>query len=126
MRAPSALEGMREIGMTIRATFYSMVCVTLLTVTGQASAAPLAPSRTSIVAADAQPMRIDYRPYRHCHGPKRCHGSGSYYKYAPSQSYEPFKYGCRYGCGYNNGWNSPSSRYDYIGRRYGRHRGHRH
>ena len=93
---------------------------------GTAKAAPLraeaVPGRVDLSAA----QRVDYRPYYHCHGPKRCHGKGNYYKYSPSQSYEPFKYGCRYGCGYNNGWNSPSSRFDYIGRRYGKYRRHRH
>lgn len=78
-------------------------------------------------AAASGPTRIDYRPYYHCHGPKRCHGKGNYYKYgAGGSSYEPFKYGCARGCGYNNGWNSPSSRFDYTGRRYGRHHHRRH
>lgn len=91
---------------------------------GEAIAAPLAPG-AGAADATATLHRVDYRPYYHCHGPKRCHGKGNYYKYSPSQSYEPFKYGCRYGCGYNNGWNSPSSRFDYTGRRYGKHRRHR-
>ena len=90
---------------------------------------PAGASPLAVAASDVAPshtIRVDYRPYYHCHGPKRCHGKGNYYKYSPSQSYEPFKYGCRYGCGYNNGWNSPSSRFDYIGRRYGKYRRHRH
>lgn len=95
---------------------------------GSASAAPLLQSaRAGVSEASADLARVDYRPYYHCHGPKRCHGKGNYYKYSPNDppSYEPFKYGCRYGCGYNNGWNSPSSRFDYTGRRYGKHRRHR-
>jgi hypothetical protein len=98
-----------------------------LPVAGEAMAAPMAPSADAVDAAVTL-RRVDYRPYYHCHGPKRCHGKGNYYKYGQGgSSYEPFKYGCRYGCGYNNGWNSPSSRFDYTGRRYyGKHRRHRH
>lgn len=111
--------------MTFRYAFSTVACIACLSIAGSASAAPLAPSAGDVVAAQPS-VRVDYRPYRHCHGPKRCHGRGNYYTYTPSQSYEPFAYGCRYGCGYNNGWNSPSSRFDYVGRRYGKYRRHRH
>lgn len=113
--------------MTIRHAFAGLLCCALLLVAGSTHAATLLRGAATAAAGTLLGVqRVDYRPYYHCHGPKRCHGKGNYYKYTPSQSYEPFKYGCLYGCGYNNGWNSPSSRYDYIGRRHGKHRRHRH
>lgn len=113
--------------MMFRYAFSTVLCIACHAMTEPARAAPLAPRAEGVVAGAAQSsVRVDYRPYYHCHGPKRCHGKGNYYTYTPSRSYEPFTYGCRYGCGYNNGWNSPSSRFDYIGRRYGSHRRHRH
>ena len=115
--------------MTIRHALPALLCLAILSMAGSVSAAPLAPGRSDTVSGSHSMLPVDYRPYYHCHGPKRCHGKGNYYKYSPNDppSYEPFKYGCRYGCGYNNGWNSPSSRFDYTGRRYGRHhRRHRH
>lgn len=90
---------------------------------GPASAAPLTPALAG--SADTAAHPIDYRPYYHCHGPKRCHGKGNYYKYSPSD--QPIVNRCQYGrgCGYNTGWNSPSSYYDYTGRRWHKHRRHR-
>lgn len=112
--------------MTIRKGLAAVFCIALLSITGTASAASISHGAAA-VSGTSNLARVDYRPYYHCHGPKRCHGKGNYYKYgAGGASYEPFKYGCAYGCGYNNGWNSPSSRFDYIGRRYGKHRRHRH
>jgi hypothetical protein len=98
----------------------------LLAATPAAAALLSASSGAAITTSASAAQAIDYRPYYHCHGPKRCHGKGNYYKYTPSD--EPIVNVCRYGrgCGYNTGWNSPSSRYDYTGRRWGKHRRHRH
>jgi len=108
--------------MTVRTLRHGALGLALLLLAAPATAAPLAPAAA---AETSSTQRVDYRPYYHCHGPKRCHGKGSYYKYTPSEA--PLVHACRYGrgCGYNTGWNSPSSRFDYIGSRYGRHRHHR-
>lgn len=103
----------------------ALIIAATVATTAPAAAAPLPPSLASGLAPSSAAHAIDYRPYYHCHGPKRCHGKGNYYSYTPSD--EAFSNTCRYGrgCGYNNGWNSPSARYQYTGRRWHRHRHHR-
>lgn len=112
--------------MTIRNAAYGLLGLTALLIAIPAAAAPVSPAAAGMAAPNASALHVDYRPYYHCHGPKRCHGKGNYYKYSPSD--EPFANTCRYGrgCGYNNGWNSPSARYQYTGRRWHRHHRHRH
>ena len=104
--------------MIVRNEARGLIAAGLLAIATAASAAPVAPASVEALARQADgasPQPVDYRPYYHCHGPKRCHGKGNFYKYTPSESSEPS--GCRYGrgCGYNTGWNSPSSYYDYTG-----------
>lgn len=119
--------------MRVRNAVWGVLGAAVLLTAAPAAALPVSSGVVIVVPAEAgsPELRVDYRPYYHCHGPKRCHGKGNYYKYTPSDA--PIVQNCRYGrgCGYNNGWNSPSSRYDYIGnpwrhRHRHRHRHHRH
>jgi hypothetical protein len=115
--------------MTMRSvTLWVFGCAALLLATTPAAAGPLPTAAASAASGQVglSPLPVDYRPYYHCHGPKRCHGKGNYYTYTPSDA--PIVQACRYGrgCGYNNGWNSPSARDQYTGRRWHRHHRHRH
>jgi len=111
--------------MRLRNAAFAMFCFAPLLAAASASAAPLMPPSGAHALPETS-QSVDYRPYYHCHGPKRCHGKGNYYKYSPSD--QPIVNRCQYGrgCGYNTGWNSPSSYYDYTGRRWHKHRRHRH
>jgi hypothetical protein len=108
--------------MTVRIAGFAALALAMSMAAAPGSATPLQVLPSTVDADDSSPgHRVDYRPYYHCHGPKRCHGKGNYYTYTPTDA--PIVSACRYGrgCGYNNGWNSPSSRYQYTGRRWHRH-----
>ncbi len=92
--------------------------------------AALSPSQQVLTSTPDYVQLADARRYRHCHGRKRCHGRGEYYRYTPTpyvyvpRYYAPYGYG--YGgkyYGYGGGWG-----YGEFGGHHGRHhfRGHHH
>lgn len=106
-----------------------------LTSANPVSAAPLGGNIAhvrSLLSGSSGPVHLAHkRRYRHCHGSRRCHGRGQYYRYQPTpyvyvpRFYAPYGYG-GYGYGYGYGGYGYRNSWGYGGHHYGHHFGGHH
>ena len=104
-----------------------------LTSANPAIAAPLGGNIAhvrSLLSGSSGPVHLAHkRRYRHCHGSRRCHGRGQYYRYQPTpyvyvpRFYAPYGYG---GYGYGYGGYGYGNSWGYGGHHYGHHFGGHH
>lgn len=88
------------------------------------SGAVLPPSQHVSAAKSAHVQLADARRYRHCHGRKRCHGRGEYYRYTPTPYVYVPRFYAPYGHGYGGGYYGYGGGWGYGG--FGGHHGSHH
>lgn len=85
--------------------------------------AVLSPSQQLSATTSDYVELADARRYRHCHGRKRCHGRGDYYRYTPTPYVYVPRFYAPYGYDYGGGYYGYSSGWGYGGFG-GHHSGH--